>query len=319
MLAVTLRQLEYFVAVVEAGTVASAAAGLHVTPSAISAGIDALEKTLGVQLFLRQRAKGSNLTAAGRALVGPARAAIAAGGEVEHAAAELKGELHGELTVGCFPPLSPWVLPELLDHFATHHPRVDVQIIESSSVDLQRMALRGEIDAALVYQQHLTTDEGSTIRLAPVRLRVVVSADHHLAHRESVHLHELAGEPAALVNVAPARDTVTRLIEAAGFTPNVRWSLSNLESLRALVGRGVAYSISMGKPPGDVSYEGKPLRYLRVADELPDNYAVLLYQDASAANAKVRALLRLARSGQLGISLRRMQEGSGADDAVPPA
>lgn len=72
----SLRQLSYFVAAAEAGTMTGAGAALHVSQSAVSLGLAELERQLGVRLVLRRRAHGLTLTAAGRELIGPARALL---------------------------------------------------------------------------------------------------------------------------------------------------------------------------------------------------------------------------------------------------
>src|SRR5215831_5888260 len=67
-----LRRLEYFLAVVEHGRVTAAAAALHVAQPSLSQAIRALERDLGVELFVRD-GRGLTPTEAGRALVEPAR------------------------------------------------------------------------------------------------------------------------------------------------------------------------------------------------------------------------------------------------------
>ena len=58
----TLRQIEYFVATAEAGSITLAAERIHVSPPSISAAISQLEAELGAQLFLRRHAQGLSLT-----------------------------------------------------------------------------------------------------------------------------------------------------------------------------------------------------------------------------------------------------------------
>ena len=71
-----LRQLEYFLAVVDEGSFTAAAARLYMVQSGLSAALRVLERELGTELFVRVR-RGVELTDAGRAFLEPARAAIA--------------------------------------------------------------------------------------------------------------------------------------------------------------------------------------------------------------------------------------------------
>jgi len=71
--AYSLRQLAYFVAVAEAGTLAGASATLHVSASALSLALDELERALDAQLTVRRRAHGIRLTPAGQETLRRAR------------------------------------------------------------------------------------------------------------------------------------------------------------------------------------------------------------------------------------------------------
>ena len=69
----TLRQLAYFVATAEAGTTSGAADRLYVSQSALSSGLDDLEAALDVQLMLRRKGRGIDLTETGRRVMVRAR------------------------------------------------------------------------------------------------------------------------------------------------------------------------------------------------------------------------------------------------------
>jgi DNA-binding transcriptional LysR family regulator len=307
LLSVTLRQLEYFLAVAEEGTLAAAAQRLHMTAGSLSVALNAMEKTLGVQLLVRRRAKGAVLTAAGRELVDQVRQTLASAQALESSAGAIRGELVGTLAIGCFDTLSPWLLPPVLEYFAEHHPRVDVVVSEASSDELQERLLQGELDAAFMYRLHVDRDL-ECVQVAAVRLQLVLPADHRLAAQDEVRFAELGDEPAVLLGLKPAPDLVMAMTEAAGFTPNVRWRLRNVETVRSVVGRGLGYTMIMGRPSGDRTYDGHALVYKRIADQLPDNSVQLVLQAGSLGNAKVRALRDFA-TAHLGEVVDPMQRG----------
>jgi len=122
----SLRQLSYFVTAAETGTMTKAAGVLHVSQSAVSLGVADLERQLGVQLLLRQRAKGLTLTAAGQRLVVDARALLQQAAELRVGAQDLGRSPRGRLVVGCFQTFGPIVMPGLLDSFGAEHPGVDL-------------------------------------------------------------------------------------------------------------------------------------------------------------------------------------------------
>src|SRR3954454_5080051 len=95
---VELRQLEYFMAVVEEGSFTSAAARLFMVQSSLSASLLTLERELGTELFIRGR-RGAELTDAGQAFAEPGRAALAEADRARDAVAEVKGLLRGTVRI----------------------------------------------------------------------------------------------------------------------------------------------------------------------------------------------------------------------------
>jgi DNA-binding transcriptional LysR family regulator len=73
----TLRQLEYFIAAGETGSITIASERIHISPPSISTAIAHLERELGIQLFIRHHAQGLSLTPAGRDLLREAKSLIA--------------------------------------------------------------------------------------------------------------------------------------------------------------------------------------------------------------------------------------------------
>ncbi|MCG3756044.1 MULTISPECIES: LysR substrate-binding domain-containing protein [Amycolatopsis] len=285
----TLRQLQYFVAVAEKGSISDAARALHVSPGAVSQALTDLESSLAVQLTLRRRATGVTLTRAGRLAADQARAVLAETDRLRDTAHVMRGELVGTLRIGCFPTLSPWLLPSIIEHFLREHPALRLEIAEGPSDELQRQLADGDIDACLMYSAHLRRGLDHE-RIAPVRLRLVLPANHRLAGRDEIALAELSAEPAVLTSLQPARDLVENLMRHVGVEPRVGWSMSNVDTIRAMVARGLGYSLLMGRPHGDLSYDGLPLIYRRIADDLPENAVVLARVRGSKPTAALAEL-----------------------------
>ncbi|WP_219414424.1 LysR family transcriptional regulator [Pseudonocardia nigra] len=290
----TLRQLEYFVAVVEEGSVTAAARRLHVSPGGVSLAISELESSLKVQLTLRRRAKGVTVTPAGRWAVEQARAVLEKSAELQEIARVVRGELVGPLRIGCFTTLSPWLLPRIIAHFTQQYPGVTVELSEGPSDGLQRRLHDGELDVVLMYSNHLAP--GVDIEeIVPVRLQLVLPPTHRLAGLDEVPLREVQDEPAILLALQPAQGLVENILRAAGFEAKVRWRSTNVETIRSMVARGLGYTIIMGRPHGDRTYDGLPLAYKRIADEVPRNAVVVAYPTGTTPTAKVRTLIDFCR------------------------
>src|SRR5688572_8857722 len=122
-----LRRLRLFVAVAEHGGFTAAADAVHVAQPAVSLAVRELEQELGASLFTRSRA-GARLTAAGDALLGPARQALR---DVEHAAAAVAavtGLVAGQLDLACLPTLAADPVADLVGRFRREHPGVAVRL-----------------------------------------------------------------------------------------------------------------------------------------------------------------------------------------------
>jgi DNA-binding transcriptional LysR family regulator len=265
---VTLRQLEYFVAVAEEQSITRAAAKCHVTQAAISQALRELEAVLGVQLAIRRKSKGVHLTSTGRAVATRGRTLL---GEVKHlvsAVDDTSTGASGTFTVGCFTTLSPVVLPEVAEFLVHAYPRVTLDIVEGSGPEIQERMLRGQIDLCFLYeaQRH---PEVSTVLLRERRYRVAVAPGHPLAAHDALRVADLEPYPAAVLNVEPASYLNEALLRRCGITPNVVYRTASVQTIRALVGRGLAWALLMEEVAA--SHEGRPLRFLPVVDDLGTN------------------------------------------------
>src|SRR5215468_9554162 len=97
----TLRQLEYFIATAETGSITLASARVNISQPSISTAISQLEREFGVRLFVRHHAQGLAITPAGRALLREAREFVRKGQGLYAITAETTQSVRGTLSVGC--------------------------------------------------------------------------------------------------------------------------------------------------------------------------------------------------------------------------
>ncbi|WP_221357868.1 LysR family transcriptional regulator [Streptomyces beigongshangae] len=264
---ISLRQLDYFVTAAEAGTLTGAAQRLHVSPSAVSAGIGELEHQIGVQLLLRARAKGLTLTATGRLFLPQAKALLTSSEHLRASVQEVGRNPTGHLVVGCFTTLTPFLIPWLLEEFPSAHPAVTLGFVEGSVTRLQQLLREGRCEMALLYETDV--EDGIAFeKLYSVEPHVLLPQRHPLADREEVRLADLAGHDMIMLNVPPSRRYFSDLLARAGISPRVRHSTESFEVVRSLVARGAGYSLLVQRPALDVSYEGRAVRVRRIADEV---------------------------------------------------
>ncbi|OXM52871.1 LysR family transcriptional regulator [Amycolatopsis alba] len=144
------RQLRYFLAVVDAGSVHKAAELLFVAQPSVSQSLRALERDLGSLLFHRT-GRRLVLTAAGHALVAPAREVLR-GLDLARATVEsVDGLLGGELVIASMPSQSVSPLTDLIAAFAAANPLVRISVRAASTpADVGRTLTTGDAELGIV-------------------------------------------------------------------------------------------------------------------------------------------------------------------------
>lgn len=254
----TLRQIEYFVAAVDAGTITEAALTIPVAQSSVSSAVAQLEAALGVQLFVRHHAQGISLTPEGRQFVERARALLREADELERFASDLTAEVKGTLNLGCLVTLAPLVAPQLCKRFRDRHPAVNVEMTEAGQSQLVSGLQSGQLSVALTYDLEL--DPGiSFTPLATLPPVAIFAADHPLAANSTVTIQELVEEPLVLLDLPLSSDYFRRLFSDLGLKPTVAHRSMHPEVIRTMVANGFGYSIVNARPSIAVSLDGRPL------------------------------------------------------------
>jgi DNA-binding transcriptional LysR family regulator len=122
-----LRQIRYFVAACEEGSLSAAAVRLHCTASGVSQQMSALEARLGASLLERNR-RGVNPTAEGWRFYNRCLAILRAVSEAEMEIEDFSAGLSGNVSAGFAPGLAKTVLPQTLARYTREFPKVDIDI-----------------------------------------------------------------------------------------------------------------------------------------------------------------------------------------------
>ena len=258
MILYTLKQLRYFVAAAESGSITRAAEATHVSQPSVSAAISHLEDVFGLQLFIRHHAQGLSLTPAGRRLFASARDLLTHADEVTQDAAGLGEALDGELDVGCFVTFAPFVLPGLLRVLASEHPAIRVRPHEDDLRALPEGLRRGRYEFAVTYDLNLPQDINFE-SLVTVPIHVIVPADHAIAGKFRVKLRELDGEPLVLLDLPESRGHFLSVFAEAGMEPNIAYETTSFEMVRGLVANGYGYSLMHSRAPHHRALDGSQL------------------------------------------------------------
>jgi DNA-binding transcriptional LysR family regulator len=302
MLRYTLRQLEYFVAVGEAGSIARASERINVSSPSISAAIAQLEHEFGLPLFVRQHAQGLSLTQGGRQMMEQARLVLREAAALNDIAGDIAGKVRGPLSVGCLLTFAQLVLPGLRRGFEAQYPEVRLRQVELNQVELFSALRRSEIDLALTYDLDVPADLQFTglVRLPPIAL---MGTGHPLAGRDAVSIEELKDHPMVLLDLPLSADYFLSFFDAVGGKPVIAERTRDMAVMRSLVANDFGYSIANVRPLSDSAPDGNPVRCVPITGSVrPLRMGFLTAQDADRSNA-VRAFIEygsdLVRAGKL--------------------
>jgi len=246
-----LRHIRYFIAVAEEGHVTRAAERLGMQQPPLSQQIRALERELDVQLF-RRKPRGVELTDAGRALLGDARAIMA---QVEHAFASTRRTARGEqgrITIGftSSAPFHPFV-PRVIRSFREAFPLIALALEESGTTELIQDLREERVDAAFI-RTPVADPVGLRVdTLLEEAMLVALPSQHVLARSRrgddaAVALKRLAGETFIVYrrHSGPGLyDAIIAACHAAGFSPLIGQEAPRIVSTLNLVAAGLGLSI----------------------------------------------------------------------------
>lgn len=272
-----LRQLRYFVSVVEYGSMGRAALELGVVTSALSQQIGRLESELSTRL-LRRTSTGVLPTDAGLAFLRQAQLALR---HIDYAATAAKGaRLSGHVTIGLAPSTARVVGIPFLKDMRTRYPDVHLRIVESLSGHLTSMLGARQIDLAIIFREDHAQKWSSAPIVDEQLFLIGVDALMTGITRSSVGLREIEHVPLIMPSGSHAlRMLIDGAFERAGVSPNMVAEVDGLSLLMSAVGSGIAATIQPGAVLADVSMDelrvvrvlGKSVRRPNVLATLPDD------------------------------------------------
>ncbi|MFB7835815.1 LysR family transcriptional regulator [Streptomyces sp. NPDC056056] len=290
-----LRQLRYFVSVVEEGGFTRAAARLHLAQPGLSAQIRQLEKELG-QPLLDRSGRSVTPTEVGRAVLPYARAALAAADAVRQTVDAYTGLLRGRVTLGLVSGASGHVfdIAGLLADFHADHPSVEVALTEDTTERMQAALLAGELDIALLGTAAEEPPPGAAFQMVidvPL-VAVVAPGDPLLAHADgtTVPLGALRDRPLiCLPRGTGVRAALERGCAQAGFRPRVTFEAATPDMPARLAARGLGVAVLPAGEDGAPSDGG--LRTLRIVEPEMRGRLALAWQATGPSSPAARVLL----------------------------
>ncbi|MCQ8116400.1 LysR substrate-binding domain-containing protein [Methylomonas rosea] len=254
-----LRDLSYLVAVAELKNFSQAAEHCSISQPTLSTQIKKLEDYLGVDLFLREK-NAVETTEICREILPFARRILDDARSIRQIAAHASDRQRNMLSLGAFPSLASYVLPEYVFRIKQHYPDLKLQLVEEKTNALVALLLDKKLDAALLALpvEHVSL-ESRTLFDDPFTL--AVCADHPLADLEEIDLNRVAKENLLLLDEGHClRDQALKLCNPSRFVEH-DFRASSLETLRFMVKNGVGVTLM---PSVAVQPDDQDIRYINI-------------------------------------------------------
>ncbi|MBB1158151.1 LysR family transcriptional regulator [Amycolatopsis dendrobii] len=237
-----LRQVEYFLAVVEHGGIRRAATALRIAQPSVSQGIRALERELGTELFHRV-GRRMVLSPAGTAFVRPARQLRRDASTVHSAVAGALGLEGGRLDIASEPALSVDPTARLVGLFRSEHPEVSVRLVAPlREAALTRLVRDGTCELGFGYLPQPM--QGLSYQVVGTHEIVLVLPPGSPGAGSPASFAELDGQPMIVVpRGAAQRDFLGPLIDAAGVRTRIAVQIAHREAILPMVLSGVGATL----------------------------------------------------------------------------
>ena len=242
-----LNQLEYFITVAETLNFTRAAEKCFITQTAITQQIKALEQTVGVPLFIRDK-HHVELTPAGKIYLSEARVILERHAEALRLAKLVtEGEV-GEITIGFINGYGKSDFSELLRNFHNAYPNIKIKLMRNNLSVLRKSLETGKCDiifAIASYKQETDMVEHRYIRSYPVM--AVLPEGHVLAQRGELTYKDLREEN--FIMMQPANRSKSQMEESiliyerGGYIPNVVAVEGEQETLLLMISVGMGISL----------------------------------------------------------------------------
>ncbi|HYR56149.1 MAG TPA: LysR family transcriptional regulator [Myxococcaceae bacterium] len=237
-----LESLRMFCDVVETGSFSRAAQLNHVTQSAVSQQIRALE-TRYEQKLLSRSARQVTPTAAGERLFRGSKEILARFSEVEQEIREQGTQVAGTTTVSAIPSVGLHELQNVQKTLLKMHPKVNLRLNYRRSDQVYDDVILGAADIGIV--AYPTPRAGvDVLQFRDDKLGVVVAPNHPFASKAKISMTALAGVPfIAFDREAPTRKAIDRLFRDKGLDIDPLMEMDNVETIKRAVEMGLGVAV----------------------------------------------------------------------------
>jgi len=284
-----LRALQYFVKLSDFKHFSKAAEACFVSQPTLSTQIKKLEDELGVQLVERSPRK-IMLTPVGEEIAERARLILSDVDQIRAVARRAGDPADGNLRLGLFPTLAPYLLPHVIPTIREQYPNLRLQLAEEKTEDILKMLQQGELDAALLALP--INDDGLDMEiLFDEPFVLAVPGEHPLGVKDQITLDDLDGNELLLLDEGHClREHALEVCALAGAHERVDFHATSMETLRQMVAANVGITLMpllSVKPP--IAQTGN-LITKKFARPAPSRTIAMVWRNSSALSDFLREL-----------------------------
>ena len=240
-----IRQLEYFVSVVETNSFTKAAEKQYVSQPCITHSIRKLEEELGFELFDRSQKK-SPLTDEGKRFYLRACNLLNELRDTMTEMNELRNLSRGTINLAIPPMIGSCLFPYLFTSFQTQYPHLTLNVCEEGSFSAHRMIEQEELDLGIIILPDPNLETLQSVQLTQQEILLAVAPTHPLAQRESVCFADLRQEKFILFKSNFfQRHAILNRCQQENIEPNIVFNSSQVETVKSLISHGIGISFLM--------------------------------------------------------------------------
>jgi DNA-binding transcriptional LysR family regulator len=300
-MAFTLRQLQYFVAVAEQGSVTRAAQNLSISQSSVTEALKELEGDLGVELFDRHP-RGLAITHNGHQFLRHATKILASVADARTSFSRERSTTAGKLNIGVTSLVAGYVLSDLLARYRRAYPGVEVSAIEDNGGYLEHLLVGGELDVAVMVISNLRDRmalQAEILETSPYRLWLPMG--HPLVSADIIGVADISREPLIMLTIDEIEENTGKLLTALGARPHVAFRTRSVEAVRSLVATGAGVALLPDLVYRPWSLEGDRIESRDVSGSLPVVQVGIAWRKGSSLPQTARDFVGIAetlRSGR---------------------
>jgi len=255
-----------------------AATAEHVSQSAITNAVLALEETLGTRLFERLP-HGVTLTPDGQDFLKHARHVLDSVRDAVYKAPFRSHDLKGTVRIAASYTLLGYFLPELLARFRATYPDVVIDLLDADRASIVQAVLDGEVDLGVALLSNVENLKRFRHHvLIRSRRQLWTAPTHPLAQLSAPSLADIANYPYILITVDEGEQSTLRYWKQNDVEPNIGFRTSSMEALRGLVAHGFGVTILSDMVFRPWSLEGKRIDARPILNAIPQMDAGLLWR-----------------------------------------